>query len=230
MNDTTDEKRLRKSRTDRMLDGVCGGIGAYFGIDATLVRVGFVLLTFFGGAGILLYLAGMILMPIEPFTMPTEPYVKPKRDSSKFWGFLLIGLGIFWLLGNIGVSFWHGWWGMDWQVVIAVLFVLAGVLLLLGRRAAVPVPAAPPVDMVTADGPSTAVPPPPPSPRKLFKSRRDRKLFGVCGGLADHFGVDPTLVRLIFVLTVFASHGIAILAYFLLAILVPDEVVVPRAV
>lgn len=224
MTDTTAEKRLRKSRTDRMVDGVCGGIGAYFGIDATLVRVAFVLLVFVGGAGLLLYLAGMILMPVEPYPFGAGTAAPPvRRDSTKFWGFLLIGLGIFWMLANIGVSFWHGWWSMDWQVILAVLLIGAGLMLVLGRRSApIPLPA---TDAGDGQEPPTPVPP---AARKLYRSRMDRKLFGVCGGLGSYFGVDSTLVRLIFVLTVLASHGLGLLAYLLLAILVPDEVVVPR--
>ena len=45
------EKRLTKSKTDRKLFGVCGGLGEYFGIDPTLVRLAFVVLTLFKGSG-----------------------------------------------------------------------------------------------------------------------------------------------------------------------------------
>jgi phage shock protein C len=55
-------RRLYRSETDRMLGGVCGGLGAFFGIDPTLVRVLFIVLTF-GGVGPLLYLAMWILVP-----------------------------------------------------------------------------------------------------------------------------------------------------------------------
>ena len=68
MTTTHEMKRLHKSRTDRMIGGVCGGVAEYFGLDPTLVRVVWVLLTLLGGSGILLYIAGMILMPTPPFT------------------------------------------------------------------------------------------------------------------------------------------------------------------
>jgi phage shock protein C len=56
--------RLVRSRTDRMLGGVCGGIAEAFGIDATLVRIGLVALTLFGvGSGALLYVAIWALAP-----------------------------------------------------------------------------------------------------------------------------------------------------------------------
>ena len=56
---------LRRSYTDRMLAGVAGGLARYFGVDATIVRIAFVVLTLFGGAGIPLYLAGLLLIPEE---------------------------------------------------------------------------------------------------------------------------------------------------------------------
>jgi phage shock protein PspC (stress-responsive transcriptional regulator) len=54
---------LRRSCEDRMLGGVAGGLARYFGVDTTIVRIAFVVLTLFGGAGIPLYLAGLLLIP-----------------------------------------------------------------------------------------------------------------------------------------------------------------------
>ena len=56
---------LRRPIHDRMLTGVAGGLAEYFGMDVTIVRVAFVVLTVVGGAGIPLYLAGLLLMPEE---------------------------------------------------------------------------------------------------------------------------------------------------------------------
>ncbi len=58
--------------------------------------------------------------------------------------------------------------------------------------------------------------------RRLYRSRNERVLWGVCGGLADYFGMDPVLVRIIFVLLIFAN-GLGILAYIIMAVLVPVE-------
>jgi phage shock protein PspC (stress-responsive transcriptional regulator) len=59
--DTT--KRLYRSRTDRKLAGVCGGLGEYFNLDPTLVRVLFVLATLAGGPGLILYIVLWLVMP-----------------------------------------------------------------------------------------------------------------------------------------------------------------------
>ncbi|AAM07689.1 TPA: PspC domain-containing protein [Methanosarcina acetivorans] len=61
----TMKKRLTKSKSDRMLFGVCGGLGKYFGIDPTFVRLLFVLLAFVNGIGIVLYIILAIIMPSE---------------------------------------------------------------------------------------------------------------------------------------------------------------------
>ncbi len=58
--------------------------------------------------------------------------------------------------------------------------------------------------------------------KKLYRSRSDRMISGVCGGLAKYFDIDPTIVRIIAVLSIFAS-GVGILAYIILAIVVPLE-------
>ena len=58
--------------------------------------------------------------------------------------------------------------------------------------------------------------------KRLYRSRSDRILWGVCGGLAKYFGIDPTIVRIIAVLSIFIN-GLGILAYIILAIVVPLE-------
>ena len=58
-------KRLTRSRTERMIAGVCGGIAEYIGIDPTLVRVIWVLITLMAGVGALLYLILWVVMPLE---------------------------------------------------------------------------------------------------------------------------------------------------------------------
>jgi phage shock protein C len=59
-------RKLYRSRSNRMLAGVCGGVAQYFNVDATLIRVLFVLLAVLGGSGLLLYLAMWIIVPNQP--------------------------------------------------------------------------------------------------------------------------------------------------------------------
>ncbi len=58
--------------------------------------------------------------------------------------------------------------------------------------------------------------------KKLFRSVSDRKLAGVCGGLANYLGVDATIIRLIWVLFV-VFGGAGILAYLIMWLIIPEE-------
>ena len=58
--------------------------------------------------------------------------------------------------------------------------------------------------------------------KRLYRSRSDRMIWGVCGGLAKYFDIDPTIIRIIAVLSIFLN-GLGILAYIILAIVVPLE-------
>lgn len=60
------EKRLYKSNRNRMLCDVCGGIAEYFGLDPTLVRLGWILLSALAGSGLLAYIIAAIVIPRDP--------------------------------------------------------------------------------------------------------------------------------------------------------------------
>lgn len=59
-------KKLFRSRTNRQVAGVCGGLGEYFGVDPVLVRVAFVLATLAGGPGLIAYIVLALVMPEAP--------------------------------------------------------------------------------------------------------------------------------------------------------------------
>ncbi len=60
-----EKKRLLRSVSDRKLAGVCGGLANYFDVDATVIRLIWILFTVFGGAGILVYLIMWLIVPEE---------------------------------------------------------------------------------------------------------------------------------------------------------------------
>jgi phage shock protein C len=62
-----------------------------------------------------------------------------------------------------------------------------------------------------------------PESRKLYRSRNNRMIVGVCAGLADFFGIDPTIVRLVFALGTLFGFGSFILIYIVMFIFVPEE-------
>ncbi len=147
-----EKRRLMRSDKDRLIAGVCGGIGAYLGVDANLVRAFFALLFVLQPATALLYLLLVVLLPREGAEdQPLEERVREsareleqKLDSidldldfefgthdtsGRFWvGVGLVVLGVYLLLANLGL-FW-----IDWGQVVALLLVGFGVYLLLARR------------------------------------------------------------------------------------------------
>ncbi len=60
--------------------------------------------------------------------------------------------------------------------------------------------------------------------RELRRSTRNRMVAGVCGGLGEFFGIDPTVVRLLFVFSIIFGWGIMVLVYFVLFLVVPEDV------
>ena len=86
---TENSKKLYRSTTDRMIGGVCGGLGDYLNIDSTIIRLIFVLLTIFGvGSFILIYIIMLLIVPEEPVgngTVVAEPVAEEEivEDTSE---------------------------------------------------------------------------------------------------------------------------------------------------
>jgi len=78
---TRGTKRLYRLQDRRLVAGVCAGLAAYFGVDPTLVRLAFALLTVFGGIGLLLYLCAWLVIPDETDGTSIAESVVNKRRS-----------------------------------------------------------------------------------------------------------------------------------------------------
>lgn len=80
---TTEPKRLYRSRSDRMIAGVCAGVGKYLDIDSTVIRLLFALLAIFTGfvPGLILYLVMMFIIPDEPLSSPPTPPEPPAPEA-----------------------------------------------------------------------------------------------------------------------------------------------------
>ena len=98
-------RRLTRPRDDRLIAGVCSGLGRYFNLDPVLFRVAAVALIFFGGAGILLYLAAILLVPNEGEERPES---RRRRDRA------LAVLGVVLLVVAAGTFFSHGVFHVGW--------------------------------------------------------------------------------------------------------------------
>ncbi len=107
-------KLLYRSKTNRVIAGVAGGIAEYFHIDPVLVRLLFILLLFAGGMGILIYLLAWILIPEN--SKASEPLKETK--GSVVIGMILLMIGIVFLFRNL-FHWFH--FGIVWPAVLIVL-------------------------------------------------------------------------------------------------------------
>ncbi|GAA6237790.1 PspC domain-containing protein [Apilactobacillus micheneri] len=81
-------KKLTRSKTDRMLTGVAGGVSEYLGIDSRIIRIIFIILAFFHGIGLLAYLILLVLMPntqetTGPFDGMFNQYKSKEQSTTK---------------------------------------------------------------------------------------------------------------------------------------------------
>ncbi|MBI4809917.1 MAG: PspC domain-containing protein [Ignavibacteriales bacterium] len=116
-------RRLYKSRRNKVIDGVCGGIAEYFDVDPTIVRLLWVLLTLMGGSGFILYIIAMIIMPVNPdhLVAPQSTTNNGSPDKRRFFGVMLILVGAFILLMNVGWFWGFGWWSFSRTVMLPAL-------------------------------------------------------------------------------------------------------------
>ncbi len=158
---------LHRSRSHRVVAGVAGGIAERFGVALWVVRAGFIALCFAGGVGVLLYLAGWLLIPEEGADKSVLGISSP-ADTSLVLGVALIGIGLAVLLGWMGI--------VRGELVVGAALVVCGILLY--RRGSSPSAAVTegPTEVYATDGSPAAIverqpaapppPPPPPRPRK----------------------------------------------------------------
>lgn len=141
-------KHLKRSETDKILFGVCGGLGEYFELDSTVFRIIFVLLTLFGGLGLVLYIILALLVPAssetnrdvvqemrqgaETFRQAVTPAAEqathstPRESSGPHrLGLALIVIGILFLLSNFGFFA-----GLNLSRLWPILLVLLGLVVL----------------------------------------------------------------------------------------------------
>ena len=131
-------KRLYRSRKEKMIGGVCGGLGGYFDIDPVIVRILFVVAVFLGGSGVLAYIICWIIIPEEPVVapvatvapppapeqaQPAPPVQESNHRGSMTAGIVLIAIGGLFLLHNLlpALHFIHLW---------PIILILLGVAIL----------------------------------------------------------------------------------------------------
>lgn len=125
-------ERLYKSTDDKVLAGVCGGIGHYFEIDPVLIRLIWAILFFAFGAGLVAYIVAAIIMPSKEEAGEVNDKSEAKKTydqdkSKKVMGSALIVLGAFFLSRRF-----LGW--IDYEMLAAGGLIILGVYLFIRRK------------------------------------------------------------------------------------------------
>ena len=201
-------QRITRSQSDRLLTGVCGGVADYFSIDPTMVRLIWIFFTLFGGSGLLAYIIATLLIPDSN---SQERYFKlDSLKSNPLWGVLFIfsGLILFLQYDHIFYLFWASFWGNSINISIAFVLLGIGVYLLYNPKSQIKF-----INKNILGNP-------------LHLSIDDKKITGVCGGLGESLVIDPNIVRVLWVFGTFMSIGMGVLLYIIMALILPEKIIV----
>jgi len=130
------EKKIYRSQKNKVIGGVCGGIGEYFDIDPVLIRLIFIILFFSFGIGFLGYIIAWIIIPEKPLDNASievdkdEKTIKRQKEKrTKVVGYILFGLGIFFIL-NL-------WFNINLKLspeFLAIAIILIGLILIFKNK------------------------------------------------------------------------------------------------
>ena len=138
-------KRLYKSRKNKVIDGVCGGIAEYFNVDPVLIRLIAVLFFFTGGVTLIAYIVGMIIIPRQPLegtgesasgqeqvATPPAPMEGAGHAGGLILGVIMILFGVYFLLQNIPLFHHYYWrfWNWGWDYFWPSALILIGLLII----------------------------------------------------------------------------------------------------
>jgi len=234
--------RLYRSVSNRRFAGICGGLAEYFNVDAFLIRTIWVISIFLTHlATLIAYFVAWAVVPENPQATPIPSQPSSMQKNSQYiFGVLLIVLGFFFLADRMDWYYlvpWH--WRLphwfSWGAVFSVLLILFGTMLIFRPGSTLPFSSA---TGPTATAPTTGMGETAPSShagevrsneKRLLRALDERMIGGVCGGLAKYLNLDPSLVRLGFViLTLLSAFVIGIVTYIVMMIVVPEESAVTK--
>jgi phage shock protein C len=117
---------VRRSRSERVIAGVCGGLGRYLGIDPMLLRVAFIILSLANGLGLIAYVVAWVAIPEEGPDQPAGPVPEPRRETGRLvLGGSLVVLGLVLLLDRLAPDLDELFWPVA-VVAVGVAIILVG--------------------------------------------------------------------------------------------------------
>lgn len=192
-NSNSTPKKLQRSNANRVVFGVCGGLGEYFNVDPLIFRLIFIVFTLGAGSGVIIYLVLAFLIPKEPLPGVNESGsqmidVKTRIEMlvselhelrglskrRKIFGLIVVCLGIFLLLNQL-----LPWKIFDWGVLWAVLIIYLGVLVLRGKSYGIKQQSETPIDSKIGEIPEVNLE----ANRKIYNKKNGGGVFRLFFGL-----------------------------------------------
>jgi phage shock protein C len=117
---------VRRSRSERVIAGVCGGVGRYLGVDPVLLRIAFIILSLANGLGVIAYVVAWVAIPEERPDQPSGPVAEPRRETGRLvLGGSLVVLGLVLLLDRLAPDLDELFWPVA-VVAVGVAVMLVG--------------------------------------------------------------------------------------------------------
>jgi len=198
------KKKLSRSDDDRIFLGLCGGIGERFNVEPTLVRILFILSILIGGWGLLLYVFAAMLIPkssINTITNVKEQISIRRINSKILLGGTLMLVGFFFTFNIYGIIQYFTFVGIPPTTFWSFVIIGSGVFIFT-RSAEYP-------QMI---------------PCKSFqREQSNRRIAGVCGGLAFYLNVDTNMCRMLWIIFSFVTLGVGLVLYLILWLMLPQK-------
>ncbi len=191
------DNRLRKSSKDKIIFGVCGGIGEKLGVNPVFVRFFFSILLIWGGAGILLYAPLSVIMKSGSFSK------RKKAGTDKFYGFILLSLGAYFLFSGTFLFDMINIFQIPPSVINLLIPFMLSAVFFVKRN-----------ELFDSHGYGK---------ESFVISRSDRRFFGVCGGFAAYLNVNSNFIRMLCMIFSFATAGLGIIIYLTVYFFIRDE-------
>lgn len=200
------KKTFSRSRYNVIIAGVCSGIAKSTNTEPALIRVLAMLTLLFGGWSVAAYLIIAVLTPIDRYEieLTNEEKLRLRKINYKtILGGSMILAGIYFGFHSIGYFSSGRLFVLPNSLIIPVIFIVLGSLLISNKYN----------NHSYGNG----------LKRSFYRSRKDRRLLGVCGGIAEYTNTDSTTIRAIFVIGTLLTLGAFAAAYFVLALFIKFE-------
>lgn len=194
-------KKLHRSRTDVIVLGVCSGIADYLSADVANIRLIAILSILLGGWGLVAYLITGALLPVDQNQIQLADGEKKDQRKENFRVVLsgiIIFVGFHFALVSIGLIISNRLFIFPNSFVLPILFIAIGVYLVFSNRQ---------FEVSNKE-----------LPTDYNRTRDNRIIIGVCGGIGKYLNVDPTAVRIIFIIAALLTLGFAAIGYLVIGV------------